>query len=131
MFDRILKYVALWCIGAFVYGIIEIAFKGESHISMGIIGGICFILIGNINQSFGFDIPLFKQSILAKGWSINLPHKVVDDGNFLPFHTIYHRFLSYYNFVYKLYQQFSVKFFHSHTFTDKRNPLTNVIIDFL
>lgn len=63
MFDRILKYVALWCIGAFVYGIIEIAFKGESHISMGIIGGICFILIGNINQSFGFDIPLFKQML--------------------------------------------------------------------
>lgn len=61
MLEKSLKYIALWSIGAFMYGIIEIFFKGNTHICMGIVGGICLILIGNINQSFGFDIPLFKQ----------------------------------------------------------------------
>lgn len=61
MLKKSLKYIALWSIGAFTYGFIEIIYRGYSHISMGIIGGLCFILIGNINQSFGFNIPIYKQ----------------------------------------------------------------------
>lgn len=63
MYKFFLKYITLWSIGAYVYGIIEIIFRGNTHISMGIVSGICLILIGNINQSFGFNIPIFKQML--------------------------------------------------------------------
>ena len=63
MFVKFIKYISLWYIGAFTYGIIELIFKGSTHISMGVVGGVCLILIGNINQSFGFDIPLFRQML--------------------------------------------------------------------
>lgn len=63
MFEKIIKYITLWNIGAFTYGIIEIIYRGNTHISMGIISGICFILIGNINKSYSFEIPVYKQML--------------------------------------------------------------------
>lgn len=61
----ILKYIGLWSCGAYIYGLIEIAFRGYTHISMGILGGICLIIIGSINKIFGFDVPLLLQMVLS------------------------------------------------------------------
>ena len=49
---KILKLLSTWSTGAFAYGLIEILFRGYTHISMGILGGICFLIIGHINQNF-------------------------------------------------------------------------------
>ncbi len=65
MFKIFLKYLTLWSVGAFSYGLIEIAFRGYTHISMGILGGICLILIGSIDQMLGFDVPLFIQMFIS------------------------------------------------------------------
>lgn len=65
MKQKILKLFALWTSGAFLYGLIEIAFRGYTHISMGILGGICFIVIGEINYRFSDKISIFFQMLIS------------------------------------------------------------------
>lgn len=45
-----LKSIFLFFIGGFLYGIVEMLFKGSTHISMIIAGGLSFILIGKLNE---------------------------------------------------------------------------------
>ncbi len=42
--------VFLFFVGGFLYGIVEMLFKGNTHISMIIAGGLAFILIGRLNE---------------------------------------------------------------------------------
>jgi len=44
------KYLFLFFFGGFAYGAVENLSRGYSHISMFIAGGICFILIGLLND---------------------------------------------------------------------------------
>ena len=44
--------------------IMEIIWRGYTHISMGILGGICVVLIGIINEIY-HDIPLLYQAPLG------------------------------------------------------------------
>ena len=46
----ILKSVFLFLIGGFLYGIVEMFFRGSTHISMIIAGGLAFLLIGELNE---------------------------------------------------------------------------------
>ncbi|NLL00385.1 MAG: hypothetical protein GX271_06965 [Clostridiales bacterium] len=64
-YNNFLKYILLFLIGGFAYGGIEIIFRGYSHISMMIAGGICFILIGLINEVFPDDIAFIKQMAIS------------------------------------------------------------------
>lgn len=45
-----LKYIFLFLVGGFTYGIVEMLYKGGTHISMILAGGVCFLLIGFMNQ---------------------------------------------------------------------------------
>ena len=63
--NNVLKYILLFLIGGFAYGGIEIIFRGYSHISMLAAGGICFILIGLINEVQSGEIALIKQMIIS------------------------------------------------------------------
>jgi uncharacterized membrane protein len=46
-----MKYLILFLIGGFVYGAMEVAFKGgDTHISMFMLGGLCFLLIGMLSR---------------------------------------------------------------------------------
>ena len=45
-----LKTIFLFCVGGFLYGIVEMLFKGSTHISMVIAGGLAFVLIGALNE---------------------------------------------------------------------------------
>lgn len=58
---RLLKPLILFCIGGFSYFFIEILWRGYSHWTMIIVGGICFLLIGSINEVFEWDMPLTHQ----------------------------------------------------------------------
>ncbi|WP_276929899.1 putative ABC transporter permease [Herbinix luporum] len=64
-YNKTLKYTLLFLIGGFAYGGIEILFRGYSHISMLAAGGICFILIGLINEIFSWDIAFLSQMVIS------------------------------------------------------------------
>ena len=57
------KYFILFSIGGLIYMLLEISFSGSTHWTMGILGGICFILIGLIDSYY--DLPLYKQMFLG------------------------------------------------------------------
>ena len=65
MKQYILKQFTLWTAGAMLYGIIEIMFRGYSHISMGILGGICFIIVGEINKHLCNRLSVFIQMLFC------------------------------------------------------------------
>lgn len=60
---RCVKPFILFGIGGFLYYVIEILWRGYSHWTMFILGGLCFILVGFINEVFKF--PLVKQMFLS------------------------------------------------------------------
>ena len=64
-YNKILQYSLLFLVGGFAYGGIEIMSRGFSHISMMIAGGICFILIGSINELYNGEISLLKQMLIS------------------------------------------------------------------
>ncbi len=57
------KYFILFSVGGLTYMVIEILFSGSTHWTMGILGAICFILIGLIDSYF--DLPLYKQMLMG------------------------------------------------------------------
>lgn len=63
--NKFLQYCFLFHIGGFAYGTIEIFGRGYSHISMMIAGGICFILIGLINEFNFEEIGIIKQMLIS------------------------------------------------------------------
>ncbi|NLO10310.1 MAG: hypothetical protein GX129_10665 [Clostridiales bacterium] len=64
-YNKFLQYFLMFLIGGFTYGGMEIIFRGYSHISMMIAGGICFILIGLINEVYSGEISLIKQMAIS------------------------------------------------------------------
>lgn len=44
---------------------IELAYRGHTHWTMGLVGGISFILIGLINEFFEWDMPLIIQMVIG------------------------------------------------------------------
>jgi len=61
---QFLKIFTIWSIGALTYGTIEIISRGYTHISMGILGGICLISIDTLNRRFGSKLSIpFKMLI--------------------------------------------------------------------
>ncbi len=62
-----LKYFTLFSIGALLYMWIETWYKASygavTHWSMGLVGGICFILIGLIDNTY--EMPLYKQMFVG------------------------------------------------------------------
>ena len=61
----ILKYLTLFLIGGITYYFIEILYRGYSHFSMVIVGGLCFVLIGSINEFSNKEIPLLLQMLIS------------------------------------------------------------------
>lgn len=61
------KAIFLFYIGFTTYISVEVIYRGRSHWSMGIVGGLCFLLIGLINNSLSWDLDLSLQMLLAAG----------------------------------------------------------------
>lgn len=53
----------LFLVGGFIYAGIEIGLRGFTHWSMFIVGGLCFVIIGLLNEWYSWDIPLFLQML--------------------------------------------------------------------
>ena len=62
---KMLKYLILLLIGGFVYYAFELVLRGWSHWTMFLLGGICFILIGEYNERVDWDTPLIKQGVVG------------------------------------------------------------------
>lgn len=60
-----LKYAFLFMVGGFAYGAIENISRGYSHISMFIAGGICFVLIGLLNEVYSWDMAIISQMAVS------------------------------------------------------------------
>lgn len=61
------KYLILFLIGGLAYCGIEIIWRGYTHWTMGVLGGVCFIDIGLINNSrfFYYLMPFREQMVLG------------------------------------------------------------------
>ena len=55
------KYFILSIIGGAVYVLLEMLWRGYSHWTMFLLGAVCFILIGLVNEVFEWDTPLILQ----------------------------------------------------------------------
>ena len=62
---RALRPLLLIGIGGLLYVLIEMAFRGRSHWTMFLVGGLCFWLIGLINEVLPWEMPLWKQCIIG------------------------------------------------------------------
>ena len=59
------KHLILFGLGGVSYLIIELLWRGYSHWSMFILGGLCFLLIGLINERSRERIPLTLQMLIG------------------------------------------------------------------
>lgn len=62
-----LKHVFLFAAGGLLYNVIEILFRGYSHWTMFFLGGMCFVLLGRINEGISWEMPLWKQICVGAG----------------------------------------------------------------
>lgn len=61
MLKTVLRYFTVFVFGALAYGLIEIAVRGYSHISMGILGGLTMTLISVFNNARRHGLPMIVQ----------------------------------------------------------------------
>ena len=62
---QIAKYLLLLAVGGLIYGMCEILFRGYTFGSMIIVGGICFIVAGLLNEKMKWTTPLPVQMLIA------------------------------------------------------------------
>lgn len=60
-----LKMVVLLFIGGTTYFCIEMLWRGHSHWTMALVGGICFVIIGCINEFFPWELGMVQQSLIG------------------------------------------------------------------
>lgn len=63
--NQAFKYVFLWFTGGIIYIGMELAFRSRSHWTMFLLGGICFVVLGLINELIPWRMPLFQQMIIG------------------------------------------------------------------
>ncbi|MBU5311109.1 putative ABC transporter permease [Tissierella carlieri] len=63
---QLIKYSILFIIGGISYFFIEILWRGYSHMTMLILGGLCFVLVGLIGEHcFAFNKSLLLQQVIS------------------------------------------------------------------
>lgn len=60
-----LEMLLLFSFGAILYMLIEILYRGFTHWTMGILGGLCFVIIGGLNNYIDWGMPVIKQSLIG------------------------------------------------------------------
>lgn len=61
----LVKQLILMSIGGLLYVILELIWRGRSHWTMFIVGGICFLCIGAINEVIPWEMPIWQQGIIG------------------------------------------------------------------
>ena len=65
IFKLIIKYVALFVTGGLIYMSLELLWRNYTHWTMGVLGGICFICLGLINEILSWETPLALQMFIG------------------------------------------------------------------
>lgn len=60
-----LKAVVLAVIGGLIYILVELLWRGHTHISMFVLGGACFVTIGLINELLPWNMGILWQSVIG------------------------------------------------------------------
>ena len=63
--NQIQAYIIMFLTGGFLYCGLEILYRGYSHISMLIAGGICFLLVGVIENILGSSASIIGQMFVC------------------------------------------------------------------
>lgn len=59
------KGLALFLTGGALYYGIELLWRGYSHWTMLLVGGLCFLLVGLLNEWFAWSTPLLCQGVMG------------------------------------------------------------------
>ena len=82
---KLIKPAILFCLGGGMYAVLEILWRGRTHISMFLLGGGCFLLLGKL-RTLHLPIPLLPivgsaaitLAELATGLAVNRNYAVWD-----------------------------------------------------
>ena len=64
---QLFKYGFLFLIGGAIYILMEIISRGWSHWTMFVLGGICFVAMGSLNENIDWNMPLLVQMLCGGG----------------------------------------------------------------
>ena len=59
---RMLQKVLFFCFGGGLYTLLELLWRGRSHISMFLLGGSCFLMLGQLRH---LRLPLWSKTLLG------------------------------------------------------------------
>ena len=59
------KYLTLFDVGGLLYILLELAWRGWSHWTRFVLGGLCFIGLGLINEVLSWEMPLWRQILVG------------------------------------------------------------------
>lgn len=62
---KLIKAAALFLIGGFLYILIELLYRGYSHWSMFLVGGLMFWAVGRINDVLAWETPICLQAFIG------------------------------------------------------------------
>lgn len=60
-----LKIPTLFLTGGILYILLEIIWRSHSHWTMFLLGGLCFVCLGAINEIIQWEMPLWKQVLIG------------------------------------------------------------------
>lgn len=66
-YQTLIKEIILFIIGGIIYFNIEVLARGFSHWSMFIVGGLCFIIIGLLNEIYSWELLFQWQCLIGCG----------------------------------------------------------------
>lgn len=58
-----LKYLFLFAVGGLLYNFLELFYRSWTHWTMFLLGGLCFVCLGLINEIISWEIPLWQQTV--------------------------------------------------------------------
>lgn len=67
MFRPLYKHLVLAGVGGAIYIALELAWRGRSHWTMFILGGVCFVALGMINEVIPWDMSILLQTLIGAG----------------------------------------------------------------
>jgi len=59
------KYLFLFEAGGLLYILLELIWRGWTHWTMFVLGGLCFICLGLINEVIPWTMPLWQQVLIG------------------------------------------------------------------
>lgn len=66
---ELIQHIILFLTGGFIYVCMELGWRGYSHWTMFILGGLCFVIVGSLNEyalkHYKLDLPLAPQMIVG------------------------------------------------------------------